>query len=56
MTCHAKQYSDTMVCAECNLVWDVNDPHPPRCGLVMNNGPILIAAFITLAAILWWLL
>ena len=31
MTCHARQYSDQMMCGPCALQWDVNDPHPPRC-------------------------
>lgn len=31
MTCKARQYSDTMHCAKCNLQWDVNDPMPPAC-------------------------
>jgi hypothetical protein len=29
--CKAKQFSDQMVCTECVLVWDMNDPAPPRC-------------------------
>ncbi|WP_158589809.1 hypothetical protein [Gemmobacter lutimaris] len=29
--CVARQYSDQMVCAKCNLAWDVNDPEPPQC-------------------------
>ena len=31
MTCNARQYSDSMVCRTCHLVWDVNDEHPPPC-------------------------
>lgn len=30
MTCKARQYSDQMSCV-CGLVWDVNDPDPPKC-------------------------
>lgn len=29
--CRAEQHSDQMVCAPCNLRWDMNDPHPPEC-------------------------
>lgn len=29
--CQARQYSDQMVCAKCNLAWDVGDDDPPRC-------------------------
>lgn len=29
--CHAKQFSDSMVCNLCRLQWDMNDPEPPRC-------------------------
>lgn len=31
MKCLARQYSDQMMCAECGLAWDVNDPDPPSC-------------------------
>ena len=30
--CEAYQTSDSMTCARCNTSWDMNDPHPPRCG------------------------
>lgn len=30
-TCTARQFSDQMVCAECDLSWDVNDRFPPDC-------------------------
>ena len=30
-TCAAIRYSDQMVCAKCDLAWDVNDPEPPAC-------------------------
>ncbi len=29
--CAARQYSDQMMCGECGLAWDVNDPDPPEC-------------------------
>ena len=29
--CHARRYSDTMICDKCGLQWDVNDPEPPPC-------------------------
>ena len=29
--CHARQYSDQMICAPCGLNWDTNDPEPPEC-------------------------
>lgn len=31
MTCYARQFSDHMVCAKCDLAWDVNDCDPPSC-------------------------
>lgn len=30
MKCKARQYSDQKVCHDCRLVWDVNDPYPPK--------------------------
>lgn len=35
--CKARQYSDQMVCAECNLAWDVNDLEPPPCGAAKDE-------------------
>ena len=29
--CTARQYSDQMICDNCGLVWDTNDPEPPQC-------------------------
>lgn len=29
--CKARQHSDQMVCKQCDLAWDMNDPHPPEC-------------------------
>lgn len=29
--CRARQHSDQMMCGECALAWDVNDPDPPQC-------------------------
>jgi len=29
--CKAYQQSDEMVCSDCGLRWDVNDPEPPKC-------------------------
>lgn len=29
--CKARQYSDQMVCDQCQLKWDANDPDPPEC-------------------------
>lgn len=34
MKCRARQCSDQMVCHECGLAWDTNDPDPPTC----NSG------------------
>lgn len=30
--CKARQYSDQMMCDQCGLAWDMNDPEPPTCG------------------------
>lgn len=46
--CKAVQYSDQMHCAQCGLVYDVNDPDPPDCAplrraikplILDQNGP-----------------
>lgn len=29
--CEAAQLSSMMACNRCNLVWDMNDPEPPKC-------------------------
>lgn len=29
--CAARQISDQMNCHRCGLVWDTNDPEPPKC-------------------------
>lgn len=29
--CLARQHSDQMICHQCGLVWDMNDPEPPDC-------------------------
>lgn len=31
IVCHAKQYSDQIVCHKCSMAWDMNDPEPPQC-------------------------
>ena len=31
MKCVARQHSDQMICHQCGLVWDVNDPDRPVC-------------------------
>lgn len=29
--CRARRESDQLVCCQCGLAWDVNDPDPPAC-------------------------
>ncbi len=29
--CRARRESDQLVCRQCRLAWDVNDPDPPAC-------------------------
>ena len=29
--CEARQYSDQTICTYCNMTWDTNDSHPPKC-------------------------
>ncbi len=41
MTCKARQQSDQMFCASCNLIWDMNDPEPPECALEQRNDEVL---------------
>lgn len=35
--CKARQYNDQIVCGDCNLAWDVNDPSPPECNKQVNR-------------------
>ena len=35
--CEARQYSDQMICTKCGLVWDTNDPDPPKCKVVTTK-------------------
>ena len=39
--CEAKQHSDQMVCAKCQLTWDMNDPHPPDCRQMTDTENLL---------------
>jgi rubredoxin len=39
MKCKARQYSDQMNCHKCGLVWDTNDPQPPKCPLEQGRSP-----------------
>jgi len=36
MTCHARQFSDQMVCHVCTLRWDMNDAYPPSCDVALK--------------------
>mgnify|MGYP001595508908 CR=1 FL=1 len=38
MKCKSVQYSDSMHCATCDLVWDTNDSYPPACELIKPVG------------------
>lgn len=29
--CRARRENDQLVCHQCGLAWDVNDPDPPAC-------------------------
>lgn len=31
LSCEAIQVSDQMRCERCDLLWDINDPEPPKC-------------------------
>lgn len=33
MSCAARRQNDQMACGPCAVVWDINDPEPPSCGL-----------------------
>lgn len=48
--CLARQHGDQMICADCGLVWDVNDPEPPTCAPVVavDRGVFVTAAFAIL--------
>lgn len=34
LRCEALQYSDQMICGQCGLSWDINDPAPPSCKII----------------------
>jgi hypothetical protein len=34
-SCQARRQSDEMACPKCHLRWDVCDPDPPLCGLLV---------------------
>lgn len=40
MACKARQYSDQMLCGQCGLGWDVNDPDPPECGVARREREV----------------
>lgn len=42
MACKARQYSDQMICGECGLSWDTNDPEPPECRRDVAGEPRII--------------
>lgn len=31
INCRIRQFSDQTICETCSLVWDTNDPSPPKC-------------------------
>lgn len=56
MKCKARRYSDQNVCHDCKLVWDVNDPDPPKgqCDtdtVAEDRVNVAIANIIALVAI-----
>lgn len=44
--CKSRQYSDQMVCHDCRLVWDMNDPDPPPCKLEVKPDDGVVDATI----------
>ena len=40
--CEAHQFSDTMKCDRCELVWDTNDTNPPMCKK-FNSVPKIVS-------------
>lgn len=44
--CLARQIGDQMFCTPCGLVWDVNDPEPPKC----RNGRVCASCGTELTA------
>ncbi len=48
--CAARQYSDQMMCGECGLAWDVNDPDPPECNRGKKAAPPVYPGRLALEA------
>lgn len=46
MNCKAQQYSDQMVCKECDLMWDMNEQSPPYCSTKKDNKKIKFIRYI----------
>lgn len=47
MKCKARQYSDQMVCHDCSLVWDMNDPDRPACNLKPESAEVRAKECVT---------
>lgn len=52
--CHARRYLDQMICVPCGLIWDVNDPEPPKCKtrskLKVDPAPIILPSTTSIPA------
>lgn len=43
--CHARRQNDQMHCNKCGLLWDINDPDPPKCNQeILIDGKLIKAA------------
>lgn len=37
--CGSRRENDQLVCRQCGLAWDVNDPDPPACRMPPTETP-----------------
>lgn len=54
--CGVQQFSDQMFCKKCGVLFDVNDPAPPPCGLAFAEFIGFYVPIVLLAALAAWLL
>jgi len=40
-TCRSRRTDDQMICGQCGLAWDINDPEPPSCRMAVTPAEFL---------------
>ncbi len=54
--CEVQQFSDQTYCKKCGVLFDVNDPAPPPCGLMSAEFVAFYIPVVILASLAAWLL